>query len=45
MLDSVLSMDSSGLKSIRASPPPIPDLLISVELQDIEEMPDIEAAW
>jgi hypothetical protein len=38
------SSDSSGSKSIRASPPPIPDLFISMELLDIPEMPEAWAA-
>jgi hypothetical protein len=38
------SSDSSGSKSIMASPPLVPDLLISAELQDIPEMLDVEAA-
>jgi hypothetical protein len=51
MLDSVPSAescsspspsDSTGSKSIRASPPPIPDLFIFVELSDIPEM---SKAW
>jgi hypothetical protein len=53
MLDSVLSVelcsssslsDSSGSESMRASPPPALDLVISAELQDILEMPEVEAS-
>jgi hypothetical protein len=34
--------DSSGSESIMASPLPIPDLFISVGLDDIPEMPEAE---
>jgi hypothetical protein len=51
MLDSVafvekcsssLSSDSSSSEPVRASPPPIPDLFISMELGDIAEMLVVE---
>jgi hypothetical protein len=53
MLDSVLSVesyssssssDSFESESIMASPPPIPNMLISMELHDIAETPEVEAA-
>jgi hypothetical protein len=36
--------DSSESKSIMHLPPPAPGMLISAELQDIAEMPEVEAA-
>jgi hypothetical protein len=53
MLDSVPTVEtcssssssgSSSLESIRPSPPLILDLFIFVELEDILEMPEVEAA-
>jgi hypothetical protein len=41
---SLSSSDSSELASIIASPPPVPDMVISAELPDILEMPEVEAA-
>jgi hypothetical protein len=38
------SSESSALESVLGLPPPIPDLLISSDLSDILEMPEIEAA-
>jgi hypothetical protein len=38
------SSDSSGSESIMASPPPVPDMLISTVLQDISEVPEAKAA-
>jgi hypothetical protein len=40
---SLSSSDSSYSESTRALPPPIPDLLISSVLQDIPDMPEVEA--
>jgi hypothetical protein len=40
---SLSSSDSSSSESIMASPPPVPDMLISTVLQDVSEMP-LEAA-
>jgi hypothetical protein len=53
MLDSVPSAgsrsfsssnNSSESESILASPPPVPDMLICAEPQDIAEMPKVEVA-
>jgi hypothetical protein len=37
------SSDSSGSKSIMASPPPVPDMVISVLLPDLSEVPEAES--
>jgi hypothetical protein len=41
---SSLSSDSSESESIMASPPPVPDMVISVKLPDISDTPDVEVA-